>query len=472
MSTNKKYKFLIYAITTFVGFWLRYYLLEDRNSWHDEWHSIYVSDPNISFEETIDRYLGNKGDSFLTEYYPILYLLLLKYFFYIFGYIDDVGRIFSLFFGVITIPLLMYICDKYFKIKNLLIPGLLASCNLFLIWQSLEIRAHSVVVFFVLLNILFFFEIIKSKKILISLLYFLISIFTLSLWPIAGTIFAGKFLYLVNLYRKEKVYFKHINLLFLLIPIFYIILNKDYLMLNLSRDDHYTKLYSTFFYNYHFRTFFGSVFAGGFFLLLFAYVTLKNFKNLFKNNSFQNILFYIVLTSYFLTLSYSIIRGAPIMSPKYVIFLVPLILIIISNFVDKSRFKNLLILAITIVASFNIYLNYFNWPIKRPDIKNILKILNEKKGHVIVSVEKDVFNNYIKNTKNFKKYEFVLYKQKIEKDIDSFWLICENYPSYAYGDIKKTNIEKKCLIDFDRFDKLEFIKTRDIYLAKFIKKQY
>ena len=36
--------------------------------------------------------------------------------------------------------------------KNVIIVGLLAAVNLFLIWQSLEIRAHSIVVFFVLLK--------------------------------------------------------------------------------------------------------------------------------------------------------------------------------------------------------------------------------------------------------------------------------------------------------------------------------
>ena len=77
--------------------------MEDRNSWHDEWHSIYVSDPNISNEETLLRYYGDKGDYILPEYYPSLYLFILKYFFQLFGYVDDNGRLLSLIFGVLTI---------------------------------------------------------------------------------------------------------------------------------------------------------------------------------------------------------------------------------------------------------------------------------------------------------------------------------------------------------------------------------
>ena len=58
-----KFKYLniaIYISLFLIAFLTRYYLLEDRNSWFDEWHSIYVSDPNISNEETFLRYYGKK----------------------------------------------------------------------------------------------------------------------------------------------------------------------------------------------------------------------------------------------------------------------------------------------------------------------------------------------------------------------------------------------------------------------------
>ena len=73
-------KLFVYFILILVAFFTRYYLFEDRNSWHDEWHSIYVADPDISNDETFLRYYGNKGDSFLTEFYPPLYLFILKFF--------------------------------------------------------------------------------------------------------------------------------------------------------------------------------------------------------------------------------------------------------------------------------------------------------------------------------------------------------------------------------------------------------
>ena len=73
-------KIFIYIFFTILSFLTRYYLFEGRESWHDEWHSIYVAKPYLSTAETLTRYYGDKGDSFLTEFYPSLYLFILKYF--------------------------------------------------------------------------------------------------------------------------------------------------------------------------------------------------------------------------------------------------------------------------------------------------------------------------------------------------------------------------------------------------------
>lgn len=466
-----KQKFLIYFTITFLGFFLRYYLLEDRNSWHDEWHSIYVSDPNIKFTETVSRYLGNKGDVFLTEFYPILYLIILKYFFIFFGYTDDAGRVLSLIFGTLAIPLVIFISDKYFKNKNYFLSGLLVSLNLFLIWQSLEVRAHSIVVFFNLLCLILFIEILRSKNFLLNFIYFIVSVFTLSLWPITGALFFGKFLYLLQNYVVNKNKFNHVIILFLVIPLTYILLNIDYLKLNIARDFHYTTLYQSFFYNYHFRTFFGSIFCGGFFLFFFSLIVLKNIKKIFFKNNLENLFFYIIFSAYFLTLAYTILRGAAIMSPKYVIFLVPIIILVICNFIDSSKNNFALSFLVTGALIVNILFNYYNWPIKRPEVKKMFDTLaNKSKERILLSKEDDVFNNYIKNTKKFKENNFTLYKLSFfPNDISSFWLVCQNYPSYAVGDSKRGQVDPKCKIDFNQYKVKESFMVEGLFLVRYEK---
>ena len=115
MNFSQYKKGFIYGIIILIAFTIRFYVMDGKESWHDEWHSIYVSDPNIDFNKTMDRYWGNKGDSFLTEYYPPLYLILLKYFFLFFGYSDVTGRGFSFLFGILIIPLSLYIFENISK---------------------------------------------------------------------------------------------------------------------------------------------------------------------------------------------------------------------------------------------------------------------------------------------------------------------------------------------------------------------
>ena len=81
----------------------------------------------------------------------------------------------------------MLLTEYLDKGKKFIITGIIVSFNLFLIWQSIEIRAHSILVAFSLLNIILFFKILDKKKPFLLLLFFLLIILTL--WPIAGAIF-------------------------------------------------------------------------------------------------------------------------------------------------------------------------------------------------------------------------------------------------------------------------------------------
>ena len=469
----KNTNIFFYIFFTLLAFYLRFYLLEDRNSWHDEWHSVYVSDPSIPLRGTFARYLGNKGDSFLTEYYPILYLLILKYFFSLFGYFDDNGRILSLIFGFMCVPLSMFISQYYLKNKQLLLVGILASCNLFLIWQSLEIRAHSILVFSCLTSIVLFYEVLKSNKFFINLVYCIFSIFTLSLWPISGAIFFGKFIYLIQLHFLKKEKPNHIYCMFLIIPIIYLFLNIDYLILNTGRDFHYTSLYKSFFYNYHFRTFFSSVWLGAIFLLLFSFIILKKFKVIFLQSSPENLLYFIIFSSYILTLSYTLIRGAAVMSPKYVIFIVPLICIVISNFIYQNNYRLFLSLSTVSVVLINLYLNYFYWPIDRPDIKSMLQAISKSSDRALVSKETDVFNNYLKTKKLFHKHEFILFKKVslIPNHTNGFWTVCLNHPRFAVGENKKNEIDPKCIWEnMENYKSVKTINIPDLIFTHYKKK--
>ena len=464
-------KIFIYIFFTILSFLTRYYLFEGRESWHDEWHTIYVAKPDISTTETLARYYGDKGDSFLTEFYPHIYIFILKYFFGIFGYIDVNGRWLSLVAGTLSVPLTIYLLNIFLDIKKTFFLGLVITFNLFLIWQSLEIRAHSILVFTSIINIILFYKLLNNKNYFNIIIYGIVSIFLLSLWPISGAIFFGKTIYIIKKLIIDKVFEKKIFLLFTFILFAYIILNVDYLKLNLARDFHYTSLYSSFFYNYHFRTFFGSPIVGGVYLITFSLLLIKNLKKIIFLNEKENLIIYIILSSYLLTLAYTLLR-ASIMSPKYVIFILPLIITWICielEKIDKNKIVKIFLIFLTVLFC---KLEINNSPIKRPPANEALKIIKKDNSRYITTVEDAVFKNYLTTKKIFVEENLVLLDKNVifPKHIKSFWFICLNNPRYAVGEKSNFKDEKKCKnfkTKNDNFKKIKEIKINDFILKKF-----
>jgi hypothetical protein len=252
-------------------------------------------------------------------------------------------------------------------------------------------------------------------------------------------------------------------------------------MFNVAREFHYTSLYKSFFINYHFRSFFGSIILGGVFLIIFSYVLFKNLKEIIFSNPRENILIYIVLSSYFLTLSYTLLR-ASIMSPKYVLFILPLIIVWIGIKIDTINIKNdskkIQIFLVSLSFVFFLF-NINNSPIDRPPTKKVLDELIKHDVRYIVTTESDVFNNYLKTKTMVVKNKITILKKDdvIPKNIKKFWLICLNNARFEVGDIgllaNKPKPKERCLsyvpLDKNFIERLPIINnTQDYLIRKFI----
>ena len=237
----------------------------------------------------------------------------------------------------------------------------------------------------------------------------------------------------------------------------YIFLNHEYFLYHLARDEHYTKLYLVFFYSYHFRSFFGSIFVGGIFLSIFGILVLYNLKKIvFKNNK-ENLLIFIILSSYFLTIAYSII-GASVISPKYVIFILPLIIIrIILKILELNiKYKNYFLYILIFISLINFSLNIYNNPIDRPPTKKVLKIVSSSQTKKIFTSESKVFNNFLKSHEDFKINDLEIYENlNLDSTKNSFWFLCLNNPRFAKGDNNLPE-EEKC----------KFFQNKKNYLLK------
>ena len=464
---------LYIVLIVLISFLLKFYYFLNLDSWFDEWNMIYTVDPNISNKLTWERFYGDRGDGFLPEYYPPLNAFLLKFFLKFTNYYTDYARVYSLIFGLSSSLLVFILANKISGKKCAYISTIIFGLNLFIIWQSNEIRPHSFVLFFSLLNLIFFIKIIEKKNnFFLSISYFLSSVLLLSSWPFALTIYFAKTIYIFINFKLKNIEYKKIFLLFFLILISYILINLDYLIYHLNRTEHYTNLEVSFFYSFHFRSFFGSIPMGGLMILLFGILFLKDLKRNFYSKENINILLYVIFSTYFLVIAYSILR-AGVISPKYVIFILPLIIIWISHKITSTKFEKALIILIILSNIINTYFYFFENPIDRPPIKKVINHIANDSVSILVMNDSKVFVNAFSSYKSFndKKLKIVnLNLRESNIDIDSFWFVCLNNARFAIGD-KILPTEEKCKIidNYNDFKTIETFEIEDFYIKKYSK---
>ena len=459
---------IIFLFIFIIAFILRLIYFNQLDSWFDEWNMLYTVDPNVSNEITWKRYFGDRGDGFLPEYYPPLNAFTLKYFLSLFGYTTESARIYSLIFGLSSCVAFYYLSNFFSKNNNDYLSNYVFALNLFLIWQSSEIRPHSFVLFFAILNLILFINLIKNNKsIILIILYLISSLILLSSWPFTLTIYIGKTAYLLVHYKKLNLPIIKIFIIFSLIILIYIFFNYEYLIYHLKRDSHYTNLEISFFYSFHFRSFFGSIFLGAIFLILFSFYLIKDFKENTLSKNDINILLYIIITTYFLVISYSILR-AGVISPKYVIFILPLIIIWVCNKIELSKYKKTISIIIFLSTTLNLILFFFDNPIKRPPFKDLIHLISNSDTKTIFTNNSIVFNNSLKTYKKFSENDLIILNDE-ELDLHKkFWFVCLNNPSFAVGD-KVLPIEEKCkkFHDNNNYKVTDNIDLRDFLIRKY-----
>ena len=176
---------------------------------------------------------------------------------------------------------------------------------------------------------------------------------------------------------------------------------------------------------------------------------------------------YIVITTYFLVISYSILK-AGVISPKYVIFILPLIIIWVCNKIELSKYKKTISLIIFLSTTLNLILFLFDNPIKRPPFKDLIHLISNSDTKIIFTNETTVFNNSLKTYKKFGENDLIILNKE-ELDLHKkFWFVCLNNPSFAVGD-KVLPIEEECKI-FD--DNNNYKVTDNIDLRDFLIKKY
>ena len=137
---NYKKKFYVLTFIIVLGLFLRLYNINFEDLWFDEQAGFLVANPKLNISETI---LLAKNQDYGTS---LFFNLILKMFFGLFGYNPDIGRILTVFFGVISIPALCYLTFQIKKNSGYLLVAFLSSISWYLISYSQELRPYSLLV--------------------------------------------------------------------------------------------------------------------------------------------------------------------------------------------------------------------------------------------------------------------------------------------------------------------------------------
>ena len=168
---------------------------------------------------------------------------------------------------------------------------------------------------------------------------------------------------------------------------------------------------------------------------------------------------------------YSLVKN-PILRPRYIIFIVPIIIIYFSYIIAKLNKKFIQNIVITFVVLFSIIILFYSKPIIfKPDTNGAFAIIANSKSKFLFinNLKKDYFSNYLLNLHVAKKLNirFISNNEILNKDF--FWGICLNNPRFATNSRAD---DKNCFINphSKSHQIFEIIKVPDYILILYKKK--
>lgn len=467
-----------YIFLTFITFsFLVYNFYFDQGYWYDEWATLLSSDPRVPINEIFLRINGiYEGKYWLgsEENVPSYYYLLLRFFFSLFGFTAENGRLFSIIFFILTVLIFSILSRNVLGKKNHFFAILILSLNPLLLWMANETRVDTFALFFSTLNVYLFFKSIQNNKKKYFIFLWLSNVVTLSIYPLTFSIFFSQIFFLF--YKKfilkninKKIVISYI-LIFFSSFIFYLVLNYEYLALKFFFErPSYVRLEIKFFFSFYFNTFFGNKYFGAIYLLLFLVLLIKNFKNIFKN---EIILFLsIIIISTYSMVIISSLYFTPIASPRYIIFIIPiLILWIMKNIFisEKIIINKIVIYSLIIFPILNILFTNNDRPVKKPPIKEAFHIIENNNTKNIYVPYSKYFYLYISRIRDVtnKRYKLIKIEDIDSANIKKFAHLCMNNPRFKVGNLILPD-EKECNIRFNNYEVENIIKINDFIITFF-----
>ena len=158
----KENKWLILIL--FVATFLRLYKIDFQSLWMDEIYSMNVSSPNQTLSNLISEVNAREG-------FPYLYFITLKILFTIFGHTAIIARLFSAFFGVLSVFAVYKFGKSLFTNTVGLVAAVLMAINEYNIYISQDARPYTLYLFATIVSFYFLSTIIKENTRKNAILY-------------------------------------------------------------------------------------------------------------------------------------------------------------------------------------------------------------------------------------------------------------------------------------------------------------
>jgi len=481
MIKNKIF-YTCFVVILLLGFTFRFYNLNFDNLWFDEIISFNVADPKLTFIETLKKNLELDAS---TPFYN----LTLKYFYKLFGYKTFVGRYLSAILGFLSIIIIFLIISEVSKENNSkLLAIYLSSFNIFLITYSQELRVYSTFFFFCSLSIFFFLRYIKKYNNKNFFIFLTFQLITILYHPFGLIIFFSALTYLIFSKNLLTFYLPKINFFYFLtfFLIFFFIFLYLYFYFELVPKDLFPNFLGDFKFKFitnpFFSNFFGSRILGLIHLLILIFLLIKFKKLFFSKKKFYLFFFLILIFGYSLGLIFNFFFYK-ILVPRYFIFLILPIILIISDLTYKLKnifFKNTIILIIILSTLINMItersFNQFFFKINtyKTDFFSAFDKVNKSETNLLSVALKNpndkkqqISQIYILNyskklsiENSFRIDTFFFNDKRFVSQLEKFWVMC------VYEINLNCEIDQSILNTFLIKDIFEFNRLQLIYLNK------
>ena len=442
INSKKKIDLILIILLLFFTIFIRAYNIGYDDLWFDEISSYWVSDPRISINESLIRH--NR-----IEKTPLLYFLILKINFNLFFYDSLSGRYLSLIFNILGIIFSVLTCKTLSNNKSYILALFIFASNIYLINYAQEMRVYSLMFFLSSLYLYLFIKInkfVKTEE--LNFLYLILISSSLVLMlishPFCFLVFFSVVIYLiVEFFRKNKIsktlrYNIFFGVIFSIAYLFFLSGKIDQSPSWISQPN--LKFYT----NFYFSKFFGSRLLGLLHLVLFLCLIVYMYQRIFKKNSNLDIFLILTFLCYFLPIIFGYLIK-PIILPRYIIFILIPIVILLSILVFEINNIYIRNSIITFLIIINVGNHFFEATFQqffkeRPFYKtNFKKMLNTLKNEdtklytINLPRLKDGNDHYYTAIENYisslrvSTYDAVEYieREKILKSNDKkIWIIC------------------------------------------------